>query len=146
MACFPPLGVAMDEAQAAYINNFCSGFLPLGATFMVVYAILITVPHYLWLNHYGGNFDLFEQASCLKRSQNDKTGEHDMENLIIAQKMEVTFTTYHHNSVYHLYIPKLAIQFIWSLVGVGFGVGFFLSEFSTRFVCPPNLNTTIIDS
>ena len=150
VACFPPLGAGVDVAQAAYINNFCSGFLPVGAyvpAFMVVHAILMTVPHYLWLNHYGGNFDFFfEQASCLKRSRDDKTGEHTLENLIIAQRLESTFTTYRRNSIYHVYILKLSIQFVWSLVGVGFAVGFFLSEFSARFMCPPNFNTTTVES
>ena len=150
VACFPPLGAAVDEAQAAYINNFCAGFLPVGAyipAFMVVHAVLITVPHYLWLNHYGGNFDFFfQQTSSLQRSRDDKTGEHVLENLIIAQRLESTFTTYSRNSIYHLYVVKLAVQFIWSLVGIGFALGFFLSEFKSRFLCPNDFNTTVIES
>ena len=152
VSCFPPLGAAVDEAQAAYINNFCSGFLPVGAyvpAFMVVHAVLITVPHYLWLNHYGGNFDFFfQQASCLQRSQDDKTGKHVPENLIIVERLESTFTTYRRNSIYRLYFAKLVFQFIWSLVGVAFALGFFLSEFNARFQCPPNfkVNETMIES
>lgn len=146
VTCFPPLGAGVDEAQAAYINNYCSGFLPFGAyfpAFMVVHAILITVPHYLWLRHYGGNFDFFfQQASNLKRSRDDKTGEHVPENLIIAQRLESTFTTYRRNSMYHLYILKLLVQFLWSVTGVGFAIGFFLREFRARFTCPPNFNAT----
>ena len=150
VTCFPPLGAAVDEAQAAYINNFCSGFLPVGAyvpAFMVVHAVLITVPHYLWLNHYGGNFDFFfQQASNLQRSPDDQTGKHVPDNLIIVERLESTFTTYRRNSIYHLYFVKLVIQFVWSLVGVAFALAFFLSEFNARFECPPNFNTTSIES
>ena len=145
VACFPTSGA--DEAQAAYINNYCSSFLPFGAyvtTFMVVHAVLLIVPHYLWLGHYGGNFEFFFQlASTLKRVQDHtRAGERIPENLAIVQQLESTFTLLDRNFIYRSYILKLMLQFLWSLVGIGFGAGFFVTRFTVRFACPPNLNST----
>ena len=148
VACFPPSGA--DEAQAAYINNYCSSFLPFGAyvtTFMVVHAVLLIVPHYLWLGHYGGNFEFFFQlVSTLKRVQDHtRAGERIPENLVIVQQLESTFTLLDRNYIYRSYVLKLILQFLWSLVGICFGVGFFVTRFNVRFTCPPDFNSTTYD-
>ena len=140
VACFAPFGVQVSEAQENYINSFCAGSLPLGAhipTFMVVHAILIAVPHYLWLNHYGGNFDFFFQlASSLKRLRDKTTGEHVPENRIIVQQLEDVFSTYDRNTIFYVYIGKLVVQLLWSLAGFAFVVGFFVRNFNVNFICP----------
>lgn len=145
VACFPPSGA--DEAQAAYINSYCSSFLPFGAyvtTFMVVHAVLLIVPHYLWLGHYGGNFELFFQlVSTLKRVQDHtRAGERIPENLVIVQRLESTFTLLDRNYIYRSYVLKLILQFLWSFVGIIFGVGFFVTRFNVRFTCPPDFNSS----
>ena len=145
VACFPPSGA--DEAQAAYINNYCSGFLPFGAyvtTFMVVHAVLLIVPHYLWLGHHGGNFEFFFQlVSMMKRVQDHaRAGERIPENLVIVQQLESTFTLLDRNYIYTSYVLKLILQLLWSFVGICFGVGFFVTRFNVRFTCPPDINST----
>ena len=148
VACFPPSGA--DEAQAAFINNYCSSFLPFGAyvtTFMVVHAVLLIVPHYLWLGHYSGNFEFFFQlVSTLKRLQDHaRAGERIPENLVIVQQLESTFTLLDRNYIYRSYKLKLILQFLWSLVGIVFGIGFFVTRFNVRFPCPPDFNSTMYE-
>lgn len=144
VACFSPQGVELNEAQGDYINSFCSGALPQGAyipAFMVVHAVLITLPHYLWLNHYGGNFDFFFQlASSLKRLR--EKGEHVQENLVIVNQLEATFSTYGRNTIFTFYILKLIVQLIFSLAGIGFVIGFFFRSFDSNFMCPRNFNNS----
>ena len=138
VSCFSPLGVELSEAQAAYINSHCAGSLPTGAyipAFMVIHAILITIPHYLWLNHYGGNFDFFFQlASSLRRLREE--GEHVRENVVIVSQLETTFSTFGRNTIFSFYKAKLAIQLLWSLAGILFVIAFFFQGFNSNFNCP----------
>ncbi len=142
VSCFSPQGVKLSEAQGAYINSFCAGALPQGAyipAFMGVHAVLITLPHYLWLSHYGGNFDFFFQlASSLKRLR--EKGEHVQENLIIVNQLQATFSTFGRNTIFTFYVLKLVAQLLFSLAGIGFVIGFFFQRFNTNYMCPVNFD------
>lgn len=144
VSCFSPHGSSLTVAQGVYINNYCAGHLPQGAyipVFMIVHAILISLPHYIWLNLYGGNFDYFFQlASSLKRLR--EKGEHGHENLVIVGQLVSTFTTYGRNKILHCYIMKLLVQLAFSLAGIGFVIVFFHQSFDSQFVCPNNHNST----
>ena len=66
--CYLPGGTGNMSQE--YINTFCSGSLPRSEyfpVFIIISGVLIAVPHYLWLNHYGGNFDFFfsQVSTCL---------------------------------------------------------------------------------
>ncbi len=147
VSCFSPQGVELSEAQGAYINSFCAGSLPSGAyipAFMVIHAVLITLPHYLWLNHYGGNFDFFFQlASSLKRLR--EKGEHVHENLVIVNQLETTFSTYGRNAIFTFYVLKLIAQLFFSLIGIGFVIGFFFQSFDSNFMCPRDFDNSTED-
>ena len=129
----------LSDSQQSYINNFCSGSLPVGAylpVFIVVHGVLIAIPHYLWLNHYGGNFSFFfHLVSSLKRLRDETTGEYADQNHIVVQQLQSAFTTYGRNTIFILYVSKLAIQLLWSVVGVVF-VAIFFTNFDATFVCP----------
>ena len=144
VSCFSPVGVELSEAQGEYINSYCAGFLPPGAyipAFMVIHAVLITIPHYLWLSHYGGNFTYFFQlTSSLKRLRDEESGEHVHENLVIVEQLETTFSTYSKNSIFRWYIVKLIIQLLWSLAGIIFAVWYFFQGFNSNFYCPRDFN------
>ena len=144
VSCFSPVGVELSEAQGEYINSYCAGFLPPGAyipAFMVIHAVLITIPHYLWLSHYGGNFDYFFQlTSSLKRLRDEESGEHVRENLVIVEQLETTFSTYNQNGIFGWYVVKLIIQLLWSLAGIIFAVWYFFQGFNSNFSCPRNFN------
>jgi hypothetical protein len=62
--CYLPEGIG--EVSQEYINTFCSGNLPFTQYFlvyMIITGALIAIPHYLWLNHYRGNFEFFFSPS-----------------------------------------------------------------------------------
>ena len=146
VSCFSPTEI---EAQGDYINSYCAGFLPPGAyipAFMVIHAVLITIPHYLWLSHYGGNFDYFFQlTSSLKRLRDEESGEHVRENLVIVKQLQTTFATYDRNTIFYLYIVKLIVQLVWSLAGILFVAFYFFRGFNSNFSCPgDSLNITQI--
>ena len=140
VSCFSPVGVELSEAQGEYINSYCAGFLPPGAyipAFMVIHAVLITIPHYLWLSHYGGNLDYFFQlTSSLKRLRDKESGEYVRENLVIVEQLETTFSTYDQNGMFLWYIVKLIVQLLWTLAGFLFAVWYFFRGFNSNFYCP----------
>lgn len=98
VACFSPPGRDITEAQENFINNICALSLPMTEyfpVFIVVHGILIAIPHYLWLNHYGGNFEFFfSQAREMDRTRDEQSGEYSGNNRIIVQQLTLAFTTY----------------------------------------------------
>ena len=147
VSCYAPSGVVVSEKQEEYINNFCSASLPMTEyfpAFILVHGILIAIPHYLWLNHYGGNFDFFfTQASKMDRTRDEDTGEYSDNNCLIIQQLTQTFTTYKQNWMFILYVTKLACQWVVSIAGFAVAV-FYFTDFDDVFFCP-RTNATVSD-
>ena len=145
VSCYAPSGVAISEKQEEYINNFCSASLPMTEyfpAFILVHGILIAIPHYLWLNHYGGNFDFFfTQASKMDRTRDENTGEYSNNNRLIIQQLTQTFTTYKQNWMFILYVVKLTCQWVISIAGFIAAI-FYFTDFDDVFFCPRN-NATV---
>ena len=144
VSCFAP---NVEDNEKEYINNFCSASLPMTEyfpAFIVVHGILIAIPHYLWLNHYGGNFDyFFTQASQMDRTREEKTGEYSNKNRIIVQQLTEAFTTYKENWMFVLYLLKLIGQLMFTMLGFFVAV-FFFTDFDDMFRCPRN-NASVSD-
>ena len=132
-----------NEVQSDYVNNFCSSSLPLGQyfpVFIVVHAILMGVPHYLWLNHYGANFDYFFQlASTLDRLREESSGDYSKKNALIFEQLEMAFIE--GNCIFRNYVVKLFIQWLFSVVGLA-AIVFCFTDFSFAFACPRSLAET----
>jgi len=76
-----------------YINNYCSGNLPptqFFPVFIVVHAILIALPHYLWLNLYGDNFDFFFDLALQLKPIKTK-GKYEETNFTIVSELDSAF-------------------------------------------------------
>ena len=133
-----------NEVQSDYVNNFCSSSLPLGQyfpVFIVVHAILMGVPHYLWLNHYGANFDYFFQlASTLDRLREESSGDYSKKNALIFEQLEMAFTE--RKCIFWKYVLKLLMQWLLSVVGLA-GIILYFTDFSVTFVCPRSLVETL---
>ena len=129
-----------------YVNDFCSSALPnteFFPTFTIVHGILIAIPHYLWLNHFGGSFDFFFQlASSLERLRDEKSGQYSDKNFVIAEQLEGAFSTYKQNSIYRLYLVKLLLQWIFTVAGFVVAVVYF-TDFDANFVCPTSVEETL---
>ena len=131
----------LTDQQNEYIREFCSGNIPnteYFPAFIVVHAILIAIPHYLWLNHYGGNFDFFfVQASLLDRLRDEKSGEYSDKNRLILQQLTTAFSTYKKNWMFILYVGKLFLQLVFTLAGFVAAIVTF-TDFEGTFYCPCN--------
>ncbi len=145
VSCFSPPSQTVTEAQESYINNFCSASLPLTEyfpVFIVVHAILIAIPHYLWLNHYGGNFEFFfVQVKEMDRTRDEKTGDYSDKNRIIIQQLTQAFTTYQQNWMFVVYVLKLILQLLLTVAGFLAAIIAF-TDFNETFMCPRNANST----
>lgn len=139
VSCFSPAGKDITGAQENYINSYCSASLPpteYFPVFIVVHAILIAIPHYLWLNHYGGNFEFFfAQSKELDRTRNEDTGCYSENNRIIIQQLTQAFTTYKQNWMFLLYVLKLVLQLIITVAGFLVAIVAF-TDFQETFMCP----------
>ena len=136
----------MRDAQK-YVNGICSSGLPPGQyfqVFIVVHAILIGIPHYLWLNQYGGNFDYFFQlAAKLDRLREESSGDFCKGNALILEQLEMAFTD--EKGIFRLYCVKLLIQLAFSSLGLIAMVAYF-TDFNANFVCPRRLKETLAPS
>ena len=143
VSCFPSEKVEISDHEKDYIRDFCSAHIPntqYFPAFIVVHAILIAIPHYLWLNHYGGNFDFFfVQASLLDRLRDEKTGEYSDNNRLILQQLTGAFATYKKNWMFILYVVKLIVQLLFTIAGFITAVVFF-TDFEGTFYCPQDFN------
>lgn len=123
-----------EEATVRYIRNYCYGILPPTefSAFIVISGVLIAIPHYLWLNHCGGNFDFFfVLVSTLDRLQNNN-GEHTAQNNLVVQQLETAFRK---GNIFSLYIAKLCVQWVISFTALMLAITYF-TDFNETFLCP----------
>ncbi len=133
------------SVSESFINNYCaasvsrSEFFP---AFITVHGILIAIPHYLWANHYGGNFEFFfSLMRDMSRVRSEETGDYPDKNYIILTQLRKAFSTYRENWMFVLYAIKLTLQLIITLTGF-FAATFFFHDFSDVFLCPRDFNSS----
>ncbi len=133
------------SVSESFINNYCaasvsrSEFFP---AFITIHGILIAIPHYLWANHYGGNFEFFfSLVREMSRVRSEETGDYPDKNYIIVKHVRKDFSSYRENWMFGLYTIKLALQLIITLIGF-FAAVFFFHDFSDVFLCPRDFNSS----
>ena len=133
----------VDWDKAGYINNYCSGSLPptqFFPVFIVVHAILIALPHYLWLNLYGEKFDFFF-GLALRLEPIKTKGKYEEDNFTIVSELDGAFNTFRQNWMFPVYCLKLLFQ--WGIAVGGFiGVIVVFTDFKETFDCPRNFNAS----
>lgn len=133
-----------SDVQTNYVNSFCSSSLPPSqyfTVFLVVHAILMVVPHYLWLNLYGAKFEYFFQlAPTLDRLREESSGDYSKKNALIFEQLEMSFSR--GKWMFRLYVGKLVLQWLFSVVGL-IGIIFFFTDFNVTFDCPRSLAETL---
>ena len=136
VSCLLPSG---QEEFENYVNSICASSLPITEyfpVFIVIQGILIAIPHYLWLNHYGGNFEFFfQQAKAMDRIRDAGSGEYSENNYIVVQQLTVAFSTFKKNWMFILYVVKLFVQCITSIAAFFVAV-FYFHDFEEVFICP----------
>ena len=133
------------EVSEDFVNSYCSSSIPRAEfypAFLVIHGILIAIPHYLWANHYGGNFEFFfSLVREMDRIRNEDTGDYSEKNHIILQQLTEAFTTYKQNWMFNLYVFKLILQLFITIAGFVVALAFF-TDFSEVFPCPSNFNAS----
>ena len=144
--CYLPQGTG--DVSKEYLNTFCSGNLPSTQYFpvyIIITGILIAVPHYLWLNHYRGNFEFFfSQVSELNRLTDAETvAVHSQNNVQIVKQLTTAFATYKQSPIIFFYVVKLVSQWIFTAGSIVVAIVFFRNNnFMEGFRCPQNINDT----
>ena len=137
IACLAP------DGSNEFINNYCSASIPgldYFPTFIAVHAILILLPHSLWINRYKANLEFFFTLSGdLDHTRDHKTGHYSDKNYYIADQLDKAITTCNQNWMYIFYIIKLVFQLIIAMAGFFVAV-FYFKDFNEVFLCPHSFN------
>lgn len=145
--CYTPEYVTSRD-HIAYFNNYCYGSLPSSQyylIFILVSALFIIAPHYLWTSYFGAHFDFFfDLAKKLHRLRDTNTGEYSPNNFELVKKLEEKFST--SKRIFLCYKLKLFTQFIicWAIL-ITNAVLFKDKDYKESFCCPTDisqLNTT----
>ena len=144
--CYLPGGIG--DISQEYINTFCSGNLPFTQYFPVYIMItgaLIAIPHYLWLNHYRGNFEFFfSQVSNLNHLMDvEIVGVHsDQQNIQIVELLTTVFAIQKRSTIFLFYVLKLTFQWLFTAGSIVTAILLFQnSNFMDGFLCPSSNQT-----
>ena len=134
-----------EDISEDFVNSYCSASIPKSEffpVFIAVHAILIAIPHYLWANHYGGNFEFFfTQCKEMDRVRSVDTGYYSDKNYIIVEQLTRAFSTYKQNLMFIHYAIKLFLQLIFTLAGFFVAI-FYFTDFKDVFRCPQNMDNS----
>ena len=145
--CFTPTDElsSPNRDHFAFLNSYCFGSLPntqFYLIFVLVSALLIIVPHYLWIAYFGKHFDFFfDLLKKLDRLHDPNTGEYDPFNFSCIEKLEERFSRDDSNSIFRWYWMKLVAQFAVSIFTLVFNFLYF-KEFDANFTCKITFNST----
>ena len=143
VACYIEEG-GTDDDLISYINSFCAGSLPVTEyipAFIFIHGLAIAIPHYLWAANYGGQFDFFfSVVKSFDRFRESETGKYSQKNVNLVRQLELAFTTYGRNFIFHSYFGKLILQLIFAMASLVISVIYF-TEFDVVFYCPKDNNT-----
>ena len=136
--------------QVAYLNNYCYSSLPNSQyylIFILISALIIIAPHYLWMSYFGAYFDFFfDLAKKLHCLQDTKTGEYNPYNFELVKKLEQKFSS-SNPWMFRCYKLKLLAQLGVCLIVETVNAFYFeADDFNESFLCPTDtglLNTTV---
>ena len=145
--CFTPPDLTRD--QISYLNNYCYGSLPDSQyylIFILISALLMIAPHYLWNSYFGRHFDFFfDLVKKLDRLRHSNTGEYSPFNFELVKKLENKFSKFN-TWIYRLYMLKLIAQLAVSVTVLLANAFYFeRKDFEETYRCPESdvfLNTT----
>lgn len=147
LQCFTPDNITIRD-QIAYLNNYCYGSLPNSQyylIFILISALVIIAPHYLWMSYFGAHFDFFfDLVKKLNRLRDTSIGEYSPINFELVKKLEEKFSK-SNTWIFRLYKLKLVGQLIFSLIVLLINAFYFRSDnFEETFLCPED--AAVIDT
>ena len=129
--------------QNAYVNDFCDRYAPVTqylSWFLVLQAIFVVVPHFLWKSWYKGKFRFFfELAKSLHRDRNSKSGQYDLKNFKTMRVLRKEFGKSKPIPwMFITYVLKLIVQLFFVIIAFPIHAGVFPFEsYHPSFFCPP---------
>ena len=158
--CFTPTEIPIDRDHFAFLNNYCYGSLPASQyylVFLLVAALFIIAPHYLWSGYFSKHFDyFFDIVKKLDRLHDPNTGEYDPLNFDYIKKLEERFSTSDQlkpkekfsindvTSIRNLYVVKLSLQLMLTIAAFIVNLLYFAeADFDAKFTCIVDLNYTV---
>ena len=127
-------------SKGNYINSYCYGSLPSTQyylVFILVSALVIIAPHYLWSAYFAAHFDFFfDLIKKLDRLRDINTGEYDPLNFERVKKLEEKYSK---SRIFRFYKLKLVLQLTITCVALIVNATYFRMEgFDENFLCPKN--------
>ena len=137
--CYTPDNIT-NRDQTAYLNNYCYSSLPntqYYLIFILISALVIIAPHYLWTSYFGAHFDyFFDLVKKLHRLREAKTGQYHTINVEVVKKLEQKFST-SNTLIFRLYKCKLLGQLAITAVVLIVNATYFKDkQFQETFLCP----------
>ena len=132
--------------QGAFINSYCTQFTRRADFFffvLVIQAILVFGPQFLWSSIYFGKFRyFFALAHTLDRHRDSNTGDFDPKNFVVVRALKETFGST--RWMYITYLVKLVAQVV---VAVAFIItcATVFNEYNPAFDCPSNDSLYLIN-
>ena len=148
----PHAGFTRDQSD--YINNYCDRHAPPAQYYplaLVVQAICIVIPHFLWVSLFYGQFqDFFYLATELDRRKDNLIGDYALKNSLIVKNLDNKFGKGKKIPwIFLSYLAKLVLQVLFVVAAFGVNGGYFAyNKFLPSFPCPPppgGLNCTSAD-
>ena len=136
--------------QVTYLNNYCYSSLPNSQYYLIftlISALTIIAPHYLWASYFGAYFEFFfNLTKKLHRLRDTKTGEYNLYNFELVEKLEQKFSS-SNPWMFHWYKLKLLAHLVMCTIVELVNVFYFeADDFNKSFPCPADsniLNTTV---
>ena len=140
----------VTREQVVFLNNYCYSSLPNSQyylIFILISALIIFAPHYLWTSYFKAHFDFFfDLAKKLHRLRDTKTGEYNSYNFELVKKLEQKFSS-SNPWMFRWYKLKLLAQLgVCVIVETVNAFYFEADDFNELFPCPTDtslLNTTV---
>ena len=140
---------ATRKDQVAYFNNYCYGSLPSSQyylIFIIISALIIIAPHYLWTSYFGAYFNFFFDLAKKLKDLRETDGEYSPYNFQLVKKLEHNFSS-SSPWMFRWYKLKLLAQ-LGACMIVQAVNAFYLDaeDFEESFSCPTDtnlLNTTV---
>ena len=114
LACYRN-GTFKNRPQYTYINSYCHKHLPFADYFqvaLVLHAVFLIVPHYLWKVSVSAQFDtFFSYATKIETLIEEDTGKYPLKNYSIANNLQREFGG-DRKFIFIFYIAKLILQLL----------------------------------
>ena len=139
--CFT-LNENFTREQNFYVNDYCDRYAPITqylSWVLVVQALFVVVPHFLWKSWYKGKFRFFfELAKSLDRDRNSKSGQYNLENFKTMRFLRKEFGKSKPKPwMFITYVLKLIVQLFFVIAAFPIHATVFSFErYHPSFFCP----------